>query len=443
MEIEAALPVIMFAAVLIGVLSGYPIAFILGGLALTFGLVAWGPQVVPALFLRTFGVMKTYIFAAIPLFVFMGIMLERSGSSERLFHATHLLMGGLRGGLAIVTVFVSTIFAAATGIVGASVVTMGLLALPPMLKRGYNKELATGSILAGGTLGILIPPSIMIVVYGPMANLSVARLFFGAFLPGLLLSALYMAYITIRCYFQPQLGPAMSLEERKAVSLPRKLFLVATGLLPPVFLILAVLGVIFLGVAAPTEAAAMGAFAAMLLALAYRKLNWKSLKETVYSTLRITSMIMFVVVGASMFTSVFMGLGGGNFVSDLLLTAPFGKWMLLLVMMFIVFILGMFLDWIGIVLIVVPIFTPIAASLGFDPIWFALLIMINLQMSYLTPPFAYAIFYLRGIAPPEVTIGHIYRGVIPFVLLQWTGLILSIIFPQIILWLPNMMFGQQ
>jgi len=442
MEIETALPAIMFALVLVGVLSGYPIAFVLGGLALTFGLVAWGPEVVPALFFRTFGVMKTYIFAAIPLFVFMGIMLERSGSSERLFHAVYLLMGGLRGGLAIATVFVSTIFAAATGIVGASVVTMGLLALPPMLKRGYNKELATGSILAGGTLGILIPPSIMIVVYGPMANLSVAKLFFGAFTPGLLLSVLYVAYITARCFFQPQLGPAMAIEERKAVSLSRKFFLTATGLVPPVFLIMSVLGMIFLGVAAPTEAAALGAFAAMVLALAYRKLNLKSLKETVYTTVRVTSMIMFVVIGASMFTSVFMGLGGGGFVSDLLLAAPFGRWGVLIVMMFIIFILGMFIDWIGIVLIIVPIFTPVAATLGFDAIWFALLVMVNLQMSYLTPPFAYAIFYLRGIAPPEVTIAHIYRGVIPFVLLQWTGLILCILFPQIILWLPNMMFGQ-
>jgi len=442
MDLEAILPALMFALVLVGVLSGYPIGFVLGGLALSFGLICWGPQVIPALFFRCFMVLKTYVFAAIPLFVFMGIMLERSGSSERLFHAAHLLMGGLRGGLGMATIFVCTIFAAATGIVGASVVTMGLLALPPMLKRGYNKELASGCILAGGTLGILIPPSIMIVVYGPMANISVARLFFGAFTPGLLLATLYVAYIAIRCLFQPHLGPPMPVEDRKAVSLSRKLYLTITGLVPPVFLIMSVLGMIFLGVAAPTEAAALGAFAAMLLAVGYRKLNWQSLKDVTYTTLRITSMIMFVVLGASMFTSVFMGLGGGKFVSDLLLAVPFGKWGVLIAMMVIVFILGMFIDWIGIVLIIVPLFTPIAANLGFDAIWFALLVMINLQMSYLTPPFAYAIFYLRGIAPPEVTIAHIYRGVIPFVLLQWTGLILCILFPQIILWLPDMMFGQ-
>jgi tripartite ATP-independent transporter DctM subunit len=351
-------------------------------------------------------------------------------------------MGGLRGGLGIATVFVCTIFAAATGIVGASVVTMGLLALPPMLKRGYNKELATGCILAGGTLGILIPPSIMIVVYGPMANLSVARLFFGAFMPGFLLSALYIAYIAIRCFFQPEMGPAMPVEERRAVPLLRKLYLAATGLIPPVFLIMAVLGMIFLGVAAPTEAAALGAFASMLLALAYRRLNWEGLRDVTYTTLRITSMIMFVVVGASMFTSVFMGLGGGDFVRNLLMAVPFGRWGVLAVMMIIIFILGMFIDWIGIVLIIVPLFTPVAATLGFDAIWFALLVMINLQMSYLTPPFAYAIFYLKGIAPPEITIAHIYRGVVPFVALQWTGLILCIIFPQIILWLPSMMFGE-
>ena len=442
MELEAILPALMFALVLVGVLSGYPIGFVLGGLALSFGLICWGPQVIPALFFRCFMVLKTYIFAAIPLFVFMGIMLERSGSSERLFHAAHLLMGGLRGGLGIATIFVCTIFAAATGIVGASVVTMGLLALPPMLKRGYNKELASGCILAGGTLGILIPPSIMIVVYGPMANISVARLFFGAFTPGLLLATLYVAYIAIRCFFQPHLGPPMPVEDRKAVSLSRKLYLTITGLVPPVFLIMSVLGMIFMGVAAPTEAAALGAFAAILLAVGYRKLNWQSLKDVTYATVRITSMIMFVVLGASMFTSVFMGLGGGHFVKDLLLAVPFGRWGVLIAMMVIVFILGMFIDWIGIVLIIVPLFTPIAATLGFDAIWFALLVMINLQMSYLTPPFAYAIFYLRGIAPPEVTIAHIYRGVIPFVFLQWTGLILCILFPQIILWLPGMMFGQ-
>lgn len=442
MEIEAALPAMMFALVLVGVLSGYPIGFVLGGLALTFGLICWGPEVIPALFFRCFMVLKTYIFAAIPLFVFMGIMLERSGSSERLFHAAHLLMGGLRGGLGIATIFVCTIFAAATGIVGASVVTMGLLALPPMLRRGYNKELATGCILAGGTLGILIPPSIMIVVYGPMANLSVARLFFGAFAPGLLLATLYIAYIAIRCFLQPKLGPPMPVEDREAVPLSRKLYLTITGLVPPVFLIMSVLGMIFMGVAAPTEAAALGAFASLLLASAYRKLNWPALKDVTYTTLRISSMIIFVVVGASMFTSVFMGLGGGDFVKNLLLAVPFGRWGVLVAMMFIIFILGMFIDWIGIVLIIVPLFTPIAATLGFDAIWFALLVMVNLQMSYLTPPFAYAIFYLRGIAPPEVTIAHIYRGVIPFVLLQWTGLILCIFFPQIILWLPGMMFGQ-
>lgn len=442
MEIESAMPAILFALVLLGVFSGFPIAFVLGGLAFSFGLFVWGPGVMPTLFFRTFEVMKNYIYAAIPLFVFMGIMLERSGTSERLYYATYLLMGGLRGGLALATIFVSTIFAAATGIVGASVVTMGLLSLPAMLKRGYSKELATGSILAGGTLGILIPPSIMIVVYGPVANLSVAKLFFGAFAPGLVLSGLYMAYIGLRCLFQPHLGPAMPREERDAVPLSQKFYLFATGLVPPLVLIISVLGMIFLGVAPPTEAAALGAFASMLLALAYRKLTGRVLKETTFATLHITSMIMFVVVGATMFTSVFMALGGGRFIANLILGLPFGKWGVLAVMMFILFILGMFIDWIGIVLIVVPIFTPIAATLGFDPIWYALVVMVNLQMSYLTPPFAYAIFYLKGIAPAEVTIAHIYRGVVPFVLLQATGLFLVILFPQIVLWLPSIMFGR-
>ncbi len=437
---EVLLPAVMFTAMLIAILLGYPVAFVLMGLAMVFGYLGWGPGVIPAFFLRVLGVMKNYIFVAIPLFVFMGVMMERSGAAERLYGAAHLLMGGL-GGLAVATVFVCTIFAAATGIVGASVVSMGLLALPAMLKRGYDKPLATGSILAGGTLGILIPPSVMIVVYGPIAGLSVGRLFFAAFIPGFVLSGLYMSYILIRCYHQPHLGPALPAEERRAVPTRKKLAMTATGLLPPIVLILAVLGTIFAGIAPPTEAAALGAFASMLLAAAYRALNWQAVKEAVERTIRVTSMIVFVVVGASMFTTVFLGLGGGEMIENIILGLPFPRYGILFVMMFIVFILGMFIDWIGIVLIIVPLFTPIADKLGFDAIWFALLIMVNLQMSYLTPPFAYSIFYLKGIAPPEVTIGHIYRGVIPFVALQWTGLALCIIFPPLILWLPGKMIG--
>lgn len=441
MEIGTIAPVLMFVGVLIGAFSGYPIAFVLGSLALIFGFIFTGMDVLPALFFITFKVIKGYVYAAVPLFVFMAVTLERAGLADRLFHVAHLLFGGLRGGLAIGTIVICTMFAATTGIVGATVTSMGLLALPAMLKRGYNRALASGTVLAGGTLGLLIPPSIAIVIYGPTANISVAKLFFAAFLPGLVLSALYIGYIIVICLLKPELGAAMPEEERKAVSARQKFTLTLTGMVPVLCLIMAVLGLIFLGVATPTEAAATGAFAATLLAMAYRKFNWPNLKYATYQTLRITSMVMLVVVGASMFTSTFMTIGGGKLISGLILGLPFGKLGILLVMMFIIFILGMFIDYFAIILIIGPLFTPIAGALGFDLIWFSLLVIMNLQMANITPPFAYAIFYLRGVAPPEVTMGDIYRGVYPFVALQWIGLVIVIMFPQIALWLPGKMFG--
>ena len=441
MEIGTIAPVLMFVGVLIGAFSGYPIAFVLGSLALIFGFIFTGTNVLPALFFITFKVIKGYEYAAVPLFVLMAVTLERAGLADRLFHVAHLLFGALRGGLAIGTIVICTMFAATTGIVGATVTSMGLLALPAMLKRGYNRALASGTVLAGGTLGLLIPPSIAIVIYGPTANISVAKLFFAAFLPGLVLSVLYIAYIIVICLLKPELGPAMPLEERELVSGRQKFTLTVTGMVPVLCLIMAVLGLIFLGVATPTEAAATGAFAATLLAIAYRKFNWPNLKYATYQTLRITSMVMLVVVGASMFTSTFMTLGGGKLIGGFILGLPFGKLGILLVMMFIIFILGMFIDYFAIILIIGPLFTPIAGALGFDLIWFSLLVIMNLQMANITPPFAYAIFYLRGVAPPEVTMGDIYRGVYPFVALQWIGLVVVIMFPQIALWLPGKMFG--
>ncbi len=440
MEIETIAPILMFVGVLIGGFSGYPIAFVLGSLALIFGFIFVGMDVLPSLFFITFKVLKGYVYAAVPLFIFMAITLERAELADRLFHVAHVLFGRIRGGLAIGTIAVCTMFAATTGIVGATVTSMGLLALPAMIRRGYDKALATGTVLAGGTLGLLIPPSIAIVIYGPMANISVAKLFFAAFLPGLVLSALYVLYILIRCFLQPKLGPALPAKDRESISLRNKVTLTLTGLVPVLCLILAVLGLIFLGVATPTEAAATGAFAAVLLAIAYRKFTLKNFKYTTYQTLKITSMVMLVVVGASMFTSTFMTLGGGKLISSIILGLPFGKIGTLLVMMFVIFILGMFIDYFAIILIIGPLFTPIAATLGFDLIWFSLLVIMNLQMANITPPFAYAIFYLRGVAPPEVSIGDIYRGVYPFVVLQWIGLIIVIMFPQIALWLPGKMF---
>jgi len=330
------------------------------------------------------------------------------------------------------------IFAAATGVVGASEVTIGLLALPAMLSRNFNKPLACGTICAGGTLGILIPPSIMIVMYGPTAGLSVGKLFMGAFIPGILLAFLYLIYIAVRCYFRPQDGPPMPLEER-SVPLKKKLTLLLTSIIPPLFLIFAVLGTIFFGIASVTEASAMGAIASIVLAAAYRQVDFQVIKEACKRTLQITSMILMIAVGAGFFTSTFVALGGDEVVNNFVLGLPFGKWGILFTMMGMLVVLGVFSDGIGIVVIVVPLFTPSANNLGFEPIWFALLVMINLQISFLTPPFAYSIFYLKGITPPEVQTTDIYRGVIPFVGLQVVGLILCIVFPKLITFLPNLM----
>jgi len=432
--------IIMFGGILVGILLGYPLAIILGGVAMVVGLMTIGTPIMEMFRLRILGLLSNYILLAAPLFIFMGMMVERSGAAEKLYAGLYLWFGGFRGGLAIASVLLGTILAACVGVIAASVIMIGLIAVPSMLKRGYSKDLLTGSVCAGGTLGILIPPSIMLVFYGPMAQLSVGKLFMGAFPAGFILSALYISYIAIRCWLEPKIAPPISAEER-AVPLMKKIGILLTSMLPPVFLILAVLGSIFFGVAAPTEAAAVGAFASIILAVAYRRLDWRALKDTSFHTVRITAMVFLIALGASMFTGVFLRLGGGDVVTNLVLATPGGKWGAFALIMFIIFILGMFIDWLGILFIMVPIATPIGAALGFDKLWFALMICVNLQMSFLTPPFAYAIFYLKGICQPEwgITTAHIIRGVIPFVILITIGLGLFVAFPQLILWLPAQM----
>ena len=427
---------LMFVLLFAGIFAGYPTAFVLGGVSLIFGLAFIGPSIYGLFITRLYGIMKNYTLLAVPLFLFMGVFMERSGVADRLFHALYLLWGGLRGGLGISTVAISALFAAATGVVGASEVTIGLMALPAMLDRQYNTSLACGSVCAGGTLGIIIPPSIMIVLYGPIARISVGKLFLGALAPGLLLAVLYMIYIWIRCTIRPADGPPMPLEQRDA-TLRKKLILLATSVMPPALLVVAVLGSIFFGVASVTEAAAVGAIASLVLAACYRKLNPTILKEATLRTLTITSMILLIAVGASFFSTVFMALRGDEAITRLFLDLPMGKWGILALIMGILIVLGMFIDWMGILFIVVPLITPVAAELGFDPVWFAVLVMVNLQISFLTPPFAYSIFYLKGIAPAGVKTSDIYRGVLPFVGLQILALILCVLFPMIITWLPS------
>jgi len=403
-------------------------------------MLFWNASIFSLFYDRLFGVTTNYTFLAVPLFIFMGIMVEKSGMSSELFSSLYLWLGGIRGGLAVATIWFGTILAATVGVIAASVTMLGLIALPSMLQRGYAKGIATGACTAGGSLGILIPPSIMLIIYGPMANISVGKLFMAAFPAGLTLSALYTVYILVRCALRPNEAPVMPPEERN-VPLKYKLRLLFVALLPPVILILAVLGSIFAGIAAPTEAAAVGAFASILLALAYRKLNLQVLRQTCFTTAGTFSMVFIVVVGATFFTSVFLGLGCGQVVSDFVLNAPGGKWGVFFVIMFIVFILGMLIDWIGIVLIMVPIVTPIAAQIGFDPLWFSMMLIVNLQMSFLSPPFAYAIFFLQAICKPEWNINSsdIIRGSVPFIGVIILALVLMSVFPEIITWFPNKM----
>ena len=430
---------ILFAGLILGLATGFPVAFAMLGASFIVGFLGVGPGFYHMMILRLFETMHNYILASIILFVYMGIMLEKSGAAERLFSSIHLLLGGLRGGLALAVVAVCTVMAAATGIMGAPVIIMGLFALPHMLKKGYDPALSCGTICAGGTLGILIPPSIMLIVYGPMAGVSVGRLFMAAVIPGLLLSALYAVYIVVRCLIRPELGPALPPEER-AIPLKKKLLLVLTSLLPTLLLILAVLGTIFFGVAAPTEAAAVGAFVSVILARAYGKLDRRTLKESFYETMVVSSMILLIVAAAFVFTGTFMLVGGGDLVKEALLGLPVGRWWILVIMMASFFFFGLFMEWVGIVPILVPIFTPVLAALDFNPLWAAMLFCVTMQTSFLTPPMAPALFYIKGVAPKGVDFGrHIVRGTIPFIGLQLAGLALLSLWPQLVLWLPGVM----
>ena len=432
---------VMLGLVVVGVLLGYPLAFVIGGVTITMGILLFGPKTASwILYSRVWEIVNNPTLLAVPGFVFMGLMLGHSGIAEKMFAALYVWLGGLRGGLAVTTVVLGTILAATVGIIGASVSALAIIALPAMIKRGYDRALASGAVCAGGTLGILIPPSIMLVIYGPMALISVGKLFFAAFLPGFLLSSLYIGYIVVYGFMRPKMAPAVAPEERAAPLLKKTTDLLLS-LLPPAFLILAVLGSIFAGVATPTEAAGVGAVAATLLAVIYRHFNWRVLQDVVLQTLIVSAMVMAIGAMGFAFVGIFLRAGGGEAVTNVMLSAPGGKWGIFAVVMFVVFLLGYFIDWLGILFIVIPIITPIGHELGFDPLWFAMMICVNLQTSFMTPPFAYAIFYLRGAADPAlgVTTAHIIRGVIPYVILILVALALLVIFPQIILWLPGQM----
>ncbi|MBQ2746952.1 MAG: TRAP transporter large permease subunit [Firmicutes bacterium] len=433
--------VLIFVGIFIGVFMGFPIAFTLAGLGAVFGFIGWGDAIIPLMASKSFAVMQNYTYVSIPLFIFMGAMLDKSGVADKAFAVLNYWLRNIKGGLAIATIILCTIFAACTGVVGASVTAMGLLALPPMIKRGYNHALATGVVASGGTLGILIPPSIMLVLYGPMANISVVDLFSSAIVPGLMLAAGYLAYVIVFVHVK-----------KDAIVTPpdyegdNEVYTIMDGVkafVPFMFIIFMVLGLILFGVCSPTEASAAGAFGAIILAAAYKKINLKVMFDSGKSTLATSAMVMFVAVGANIFTSVFFGCGCDRVMTNFVMNLGFGMWGTLIAVLILVFILGMLIDWIGILLIVVPIFLPIMAEYGIDTLWASMLIIVMLQSSFLTPPFAYALFYIKGIAPKGVTIGSIYKGVIPFICIIFIVLGLLMMFPGIVHFLPNLMKSLQ
>ena len=438
MSLHEIYAIIMVVALLGGVIIGFPVAFVMAGLGLFFGALVGGIDLASyQATLNTYGVMSGWSLLAIPLFVYMGVVLEKAQIADKLYLGLYLLLGPLRGGLAIATMLIATLFAACTGIAGASVIAIGLIALPSMLKYGYDKRMASGVICAGGGLGVIIPPSIMLILYGPVAGVSISMLFIAAILPGLLMAAFYILYIGGRCFLNPKFGPAITPEESAKYSRKDVFKIVLFSGVPPIGIIICVLGSIFFGLAAPTEAAALGGLGALFIAAIYGKLNIRMFLESGYSALKISTFIMWLVLGAKFFMTTFNKLGGGNLIYDLLMSLNTGPTVLLLIMLLIIFILGMFMDWIGILLVVIPIFIPIVKTMGWDQIWFAMMFCITLQISYITPPFAYSIFYLKGIAPPEVSLVDIYRGCVPFIVIQFFVLIILFFWPDLALYLPQ------
>ncbi|MBN1226650.1 MAG: TRAP transporter large permease subunit [Deltaproteobacteria bacterium] len=428
----------MFASLVVGLFMGFPIAFVLNGIALIFGVAFWGTNVIDLFIQKIYGTMANNVLMAIPLFIFMANILEKSRLSDKIFESARELAGPLKGGVAIAVVVVSTLLAACTGIIGASVVAAGLIALPIMNRYHYNKPLSTGVVGAAGSLGILIPPSIMLIVMAANSSCSVGGLFAGAVFPGLILSSLYIIYILVICAIHPDYAPAMPLEERLNMPIKERWITFAKGAVPSLVLIFGVLGSIFSGIATPTEAAGVGAFLMLILTMVYRRFTVKLLKQSIFGALNNSAMVMFIVIGATCFASVFLGLGGGREVASLLLGLPFGKWGVFFVIVIIITILGMFLDWIGIVFMLFPILLPLLPKLGFDQLWFIIVTAVVLQTSFLSPPLGYALFFLKGISPEGITLGHIYRGVVPFIFLILLSLILFIVFPPIITWLPSL-----
>jgi len=434
------LGLVQLGTLLVAIFLGFPIAFTLILLAIVFGYIGFGSMVFDLMVIQAYGFMQEEVLAAVPLFVFMGYILERAGIIERLFRAFQLIMGGVKGSLYLVVILTTTVFATATGIIGACITVIGLLAVPPMMKSKYNQRLSAGVITAGGCLGILIPPSVMLVLLGPVAGVSVMKLFAAALLPGLLLSTIFVSYAMLKSYRNPELGPPLPPEERSA-SLSQTLKELFLGIIPAAFLIFAALGSILLGLATPTEAAAMGAAGAVVLSLLYRRLNLNKVKESAYLTLQTSSLVLFLGVAANCYAAVFGRLGTGTWITESLLALQLPPMVMLILLMAFIFLLGWPLEWPAIILIFLPMFLPLVNELGFDMVWFCIIVAMNLLTAFLSPPVAMAAYYLKGVAP-DLDLKDIYWGMLDFMWLQCLGLIVVMIFPQIALWLPEALFGR-
>ncbi len=435
MSLAAILIIVLFVTMIIGLISGEELAFVLGGVGVLVGWYAWGSDGLSIAMTRVYNQGTSYSMIAIPMFVLMANFLTHSKVADGLFESIRYLLGPLKGGLG------STIFAATTGIVGASVVTMGMLSVPILLKFNYNKRLSCGMVCAGGSLGILIPPSIMLVTLGTYAEVSVGRLFFAAIIPGLILALAYMIYILVVCHIFKDWGPAMSPEELAAMPFRKRVTGSLINLVPPLILIFAVLGSIFAGIATPTEAAGMGALFSLILAICYKQFSWKMMFDSLVDTAKTTAMVFIILFGAAAFTAIFMSLNGDDIIIALVESLGLGKWGALAIFFLIVFIMGCFLDWTGIVMICMPIFLPIMDMFGFDRLWLCATLAVLMQTCFMTPPFGFALFYIKGILPSNVKISDVYYGVIPFIIAVLVVTLLCVVFPGMVTWLPTLVVG--
>lgn len=427
---------LLFVALVAGLLTGLPLVYILGGLAVIFNYLFLGPASLSIISSTAFGVMNNFILTSIPLFVFMGIVLQHAGIAEAMYEMMHKWIGGMRGGLAVGTVVICTLFAAMSGVSGAATVSMGVIALPSMLKHDYHKGLAVGSIAAGGALGILIPPSVLMIVYGVFAGESIGALFAGGVFPGLLLALLFVLYIAVQSYLNPTLGPAVPKGERASW---REKMVSLRAVILPIALIFVVLGSMFLGIATPTEAAALGALGSLACAAASRTLTWEVVRRSSHHALGLSCMIIWIIIGGSCLTSIYTAVGAVEFIREMVSALPVSRYVVLIGMQATLIFLGMLLDPGGIIMICTPVFVPVIKALGFDPVWFGVLFIVNMEMAYLTPPFGFNLFYMKSIVPPTISMIDIYKSVLPFVLLQLTCLALLILFPEIVTWLPSIL----